>query len=133
MMEVFILSIVSLIGLAFLAEMFIVQPDAGEVFKELVPSELNGTALYIAIGIIGATVMPHNLYLHSSLVQTRRHSRDEKGIKEAIRFNFIDTAVALNLAFFVNAAILILAAAGFHRAGYFDVAGTRPGNERSTP
>jgi len=122
MMEVFILSIVSLIGLAFLAEMFIVQPDAGEVFKGLVPSELNGTALYIAIGIIGATVMPHNLYLHSSLVQTRRHSRDEKGIKEAIRFNFIDTAVALNLAFFVNAAILILAAAGFHRAGYFDVA-----------
>jgi len=122
MMEVFILSIVSLIGLAFLAEMFIVQPDPGEVFKGLVPSELNGTALYIAIGIIGATVMPHNLYLHSSLVQTRRHGRDEKGIKEAIRFNFIDTAVALNLAFFVNAAILILAAAGFHRAGYFDVA-----------
>jgi len=122
MMEVFILSIVSLIGLAFLAEMFIVQPDAVEVFKGLVPSELNGTALYIAIGIIGATVMPHNLYLHSSLVQTRRHGRDEKGIKEAIRFNFIDTAVALNLAFLVNAAILILAAASFHRAGYFDVA-----------
>lgn len=122
MLEVFIISIVALIGLAFLTEMFIVKPEITEVFKGLVPSELNGTALYIAIGIIGATVMPHNLYLHSSLVQTRRHGRDAKGIKEALRFNFIDTAVALNLAFLVNAAILILAAAGFHRAGYFDVA-----------
>lgn len=122
MMEVFIISIVSLIGLAFLAEMFIVRPAPAEVLGGLVPSGLNGTALYIAIGIIGATVMPHNLYLHSSLVQTRRHGRDRKGIREALRFNLIDTAVALNVAFLVNAAILILAAAGFHRAGYFDVA-----------
>ncbi|HEY0977023.1 MAG TPA: Nramp family divalent metal transporter, partial [Flavobacteriales bacterium] len=121
-MEVFIVSIVSLIGLAFLSEMFIVRPEVGSVLQGLVPSGLSGEALYIAIGIIGATVMPHNLYLHSSLVQTRRHGRDAQGIREAIRFNFIDTAVALNVAFFVNAAILILAAAAFHRSGYFEVA-----------
>lgn len=122
LMEVFILSIVSLIGMAFLAEMFIVQPDPAEVIKGLVPSALSDKALYIAIGIIGATVMPHNLYLHSSLVQTRRFERDRPGMKEAIRFNFFDTAIALNLAFFVNAAILILAAAAFHTAGHYDVA-----------
>jgi manganese transport protein len=122
LLEVFILSIVSLIGMAFLAEMFIVQPDAGDVLRGFVPSALEGKALYIAIGIIGATVMPHNLYLHSSLVQTRRFDRDRRGMKEAIRFNFLDTTIALNLAFFVNAAILILAAAAFHTAGHFDVA-----------
>jgi len=79
-------------------------------------------ALYIAIGIIGATVMPHNLYLHSSLVQSRRFDHTSAEIKKAIRFNFIDSAVALNLAFFVNAAILILAAAAFHKNGMFEIA-----------
>jgi manganese transport protein len=121
-MEVFILSIVSLIGMAFVAEMFIVKPDVTEVIKGLVPSALSDKALYIAIGIIGATVMPHNLYLHSSLVQTRRFDRNAIGMREAIRFNFFDTTIALNLAFFVNAAILILAAAAFHTAGHYDVA-----------
>ena len=121
-MEAFIIGIVSLIGLAFLAEMFIARPDVTQVLGGLVPSELSGQALYIAIGIIGATVMPHNLYLHSSLVQTRRFERNGKGIREALRFNFIDTAIALNLAFLVNAAILILAAAAFHTAGHFEVA-----------
>lgn len=121
-MEVLIISIVSLIGLSFLAEMFIVQPDAGEVLKGFVPSALNSEALYIAIGIIGATVMPHNLYLHSSLVQTRRFEQSPKGMREAIRFNFFDTTIALNIAFLVNAAILILAAAAFHTAGHYDVA-----------
>jgi len=121
-MEAFILSMVFVVGLSFLFEMFIVEPNLVEVSKGLVPSELNGTALYIAIGIIGATVMPHNLYLHSSLVQTRKIERSQKGIKEAIRFNFIDTIVALNLAFFVNAAILILAAAAFYTKGFHEVA-----------
>lgn len=121
-MEVFILSIVALIGMAFLAEMFIVKPDAVDVIKGLVPSALSDKALYIAIGIIGATVMPHNLYLHSSLVQTRRFERNDIGMREAIRFNFFDTTIALNLAFFVNAAILILAAAAFHTAGHYNVA-----------
>ena len=122
LMEVFILSLVALIGFSFLAEMFIVEPVVGDVLQGLIPSTLSDKALYIAIGIIGATVMPHNLYLHSSLVQTRRFERTDKGMREAIRFNFFDTTIALNLAFFVNAAILILAAAAFHTAGHFDVA-----------
>lgn len=121
-MESFIVSMVFIVGISFLAEMFIVQPQIMEVIGGLKPSALSGDALYIAIGIIGATVMPHNLYLHSSLVQTRKFDRDEKGIREAIKFNFIDTAVALNLAFFVNAAILILAAAAFYKNGLHEVA-----------
>ncbi len=121
-LEVFIISIVSIIGLSFLAEMFIVQPNMGDLVKGFIPSGLEGDALYIAIGIIGATVMPHNLYLHSSLVQTRKHGRDAKGIREALRFNFIDTTVALNIAFLVNGAILVLAAAAFHTSGHTQVA-----------
>jgi manganese transport protein len=121
-MEAFIVSMVFIVGVAFLAEMFIVQPVFSEVLCGFEPSVLSGQALYIAIGIIGATVMPHNLYLHSSLVQTRKFERNKKGILEAIKFNFIDTAVALNLAFFVNAAILILAAAAFFKNGFHEVA-----------
>lgn len=121
-MEAFIVSMVFIVGFSFLVEMFIVEPSFKEIVKGLQPSVLSGEALYIAIGIIGATVMPHNLYLHSSLVQTRKFERDDKGIKEAIKFNFIDTAVALNLAFFVNAAILILAAAAFYKNGLHEVA-----------
>lgn len=121
-MEAFIVSMVFIVGLSFLVEMFIVEPSLKEIVKGFEPSMLSGDALYIAIGIIGATVMPHNLYLHSSLVQTRKFERDQKGIKEAIKFNFIDTAVALNLAFFVNAAILILAAAAFYKNGLHEVA-----------
>lgn len=121
-MEAFIISLVAVIGISFVVEMFIVSPVYGDVLQGLIPSKLNGEALYIAIGIIGATVMPHNLYLHSSLVQTRKFDRTSLGIKKAIRFNFFDTAIALNLAFFVNAAILILAAAAFHVNGFFDIA-----------
>ena len=121
-MEVFILSLVTIIGLSFLIELFIVKPEPLDVLAGLIPSSLEGNALYIAIGIIGATVMPHNLYLHSALVQTRRVERTSKGIREALRFNFIDTGVALNIAFLVNAAILILAAAAFHTQGLTQVA-----------
>ncbi|WP_316815370.1 Nramp family divalent metal transporter [Pedobacter nyackensis] len=121
-MEAFIVSMVFIVGISFLVEMFIVEPSIKEIIGGFEPSMLSGEALYIAIGIIGATVMPHNLYLHSSLVQTRKFERDEKGMKEAIKFNFIDTAVALNLAFFVNAAILILAAAAFYKNGLHEVA-----------
>ncbi|TCD26881.1 divalent metal cation transporter MntH [Pedobacter psychrodurus] len=121
-MEGFIVSMVFIVGISFLVEMFIVEPSLKEVVKGFEPSILNGDALYIAIGIIGATVMPHNLYLHSSLVQTRKIERSNKGIKEAIKFNLIDTTVALNLAFFVNAAILILAAAAFYKNGLHEVA-----------
>lgn len=121
-MEGFIVSMVFIVGISFLVEMFIVEPSLKEVAKGFEPSILNGDALYIAIGIIGATVMPHNLYLHSSLVQTRKIERSNKGIKEALKFNLIDTTVALNLAFFVNAAILILAAAAFYKNGLHQVA-----------
>ncbi|WP_443939547.1 Nramp family divalent metal transporter [Pedobacter sp. MW01-1-1] len=121
-MESFIVSMVFIVGISFLIEMFIVEPSIKEVVKGFEPSILNGDALYIAIGIIGATVMPHNLYLHSSLVQTRKIERSTKGLKEAIKFNLIDTTVALNLAFFVNAAILILAATAFYKNGLHEVA-----------
>ncbi|MBU1371268.1 MAG: Nramp family divalent metal transporter [Bacteroidetes bacterium] len=120
--EIFIISLVFIIGISFFVEMLIVEPVYGDVLKGLIPSKLDGSALYIAIGIIGATVMPHNLYLHSSLVQTRKFDQSNKGKKEAIKFNFFDTTIALNLAFFVNAAILILAAAAFHVNGFFGVA-----------
>ncbi len=121
-MEVFIVSLVFIIGFSFFIEMLIVSPVYGDVLQGFTPSTLNGDALYIAIGIIGATVMPHNLYLHSSLVQTRKFDRTSAGMKHAIRMNFIDTTIALNLAFFVNAAILVLAAAAFYVNGYFNVA-----------
>ncbi len=121
-MEMFIISMVSIIGFSFLAEMLIVQPVVSEILSGFKPTQLSGNALYIAIGIIGATVMPHNLYLHSSLVQTRKIERTNKGIKEAIRFNFFDTTIALNLAFFVNSAILILAATAFYKNGFFEIA-----------
>ena len=109
-MEVFIISMVTIIGLSFLAQMVIVRPVVADVMGGFLPSALSDQALYIAIGIIGATVMPHNLYLHSSLVQTRKIERTPKGIREALRFNLLDTGIALNVAFLVNAAILILAA-----------------------
>ncbi|MEO8253392.1 MAG: Nramp family divalent metal transporter [Flavobacterium sp.] len=121
-MEAFIIALVAVIGISFIFEMFFAQPVLGEVMKGLIPSMPNDAALYIAIGIIGATVMPHNLYLHSSLVQTRKFNRTPAGIKQALKYNFIDSTIALNLAFFVNAAILILAAATFHKNGMFDIA-----------
>jgi manganese transport protein len=121
-MEVFIVSMVFIVGISFLTEMFIVKPAMTDVLSGFAPSLLSGNALYIAIGIIGATVMPHNLYLHSSLVQTRKIERSAKGIKDSLKYNLIDTTIALNLAFFVNAAILILAATAFYKNGLFQVA-----------
>ena len=120
-MEAFILVLITTIGVAFLMEMIFASPDPGELSKGFIPSLPDSAALYIAIGIIGATVMPHNLYLHSSLVQTRKFEKSESKIKEAIKFNLIDSIVALNLAFFVNAAILVLAATTFYKAGLFNV------------
>lgn len=122
LMESFIISMVFVVGVSFLMEMFIVQPATAEILTGFKPSVLSGEALYIAIGIIGATVMPHNLYLHSSLVQTREIDRSEKGIREALKFNLMDTTIALNLAFLVNSAILILAAAAFYKNGLYQVA-----------
>ncbi len=116
-LEAFIISLVAIIGVSFFIQLWIAKPDMIEISKGLIPGFTNANALYIAIGIIGATVMPHNLYLHSSLVQTRQFERTPKEIKKAIRFNIIDSAVALNLALFVNAAILIIAATTFFNTG----------------
>jgi len=121
-MEAFIIGLVGIIGLSFLTEIILAKPNAAQVVKGFLPGAMSNEALYIAIGIIGATVMPHNLYLHSALVQTRKFKRDDRGIKEALKLNFIDSTIALNLAFFVNAAILVLAASVFFFRGRTDVA-----------
>ena len=115
-MEAFIISLIATIGACFLVEIFLAQPDWGGIAAGFVP-HLPPSALYIAIGIISATVMPHNLYLHSSLVQTRAVSNTYTGKAEACKYNLIDSVVALNAAFFVNAAILIMAAALFFSRG----------------
>ncbi len=116
-MEAFIITLVGVIGISFLIEIILAKPDVGKLATGFIPGTLSSEALYIAIGIIGATVMPHNLYLHSALVQTRKIDRTDAGIKQAIKFNRIDTTIALNLAFFVNAAILIVAATVFYSTG----------------
>ena len=114
--EAFILALISIIAACFCIEVIWAKPVWGEVFTGLAP-RLNGSTLYLAIGILGATVMPHNLYLHSALVQTRTIGHDEKSKRMACRFNLIDSFVALNGAMFVNCAILVLAAAVFFKHG----------------
>ncbi len=117
--------LIALIMVSFIYEMIVSQPSLPGILQGLVPQAqvvTDSTALYIAIGILGATVMPHNLYLHSSIVQTRNYKRDDTGKREAIKFATIDSTVFLGLAFFVNAAILILSAATFHENGNFEVA-----------
>lgn len=121
-MEAFIIALVAVIAICFLIQIILAEPLMGEIVTGFVPSFPNDEALYIAIGIIGATVMPHNLYLHSALVQTRKIDRTEKGIKRALKFSFLDTTIALNIAFLVNAAILILAATVFFKTGNSHVA-----------
>ncbi|MCX6200497.1 MAG: Nramp family divalent metal transporter [Bacteroidetes bacterium] len=120
-MEAFIFSLVAIIGVSFFIELFFAKPNAMELVTGFIPGLKDSGALYIAIGIIGATVMPHNLYLHSSLVQTRRNKKDDAGIRTALKYNFIDSAIALNLAFFVNASILILAATVFFKNGLHNI------------
>jgi len=121
-MESFIIALVLIIGLSFIVEIFLAKPDVNGIAKGFIPTALNSQALYIAVGIIGATVMPHNLYLHSALVQTRKIRKNQHGIKKAIKYNLIDSTIALNAAFFVNAGILILAAAVFFYHGQSSVA-----------
>ncbi len=121
-MEAFIIILVATIGFSFFIQLFIAKPDLSYAIQGFIPSKLSPEALYIAVGIIGATVMPHNLYLHSALVQTRKINRTSEGIKKSIFYNFIDSTVALNAAFFVNAAILILAATAFYATGHKEVA-----------
>ncbi|MGH9325401.1 MAG: Nramp family divalent metal transporter, partial [Terriglobia bacterium] len=119
-LEIIVVTLIGTIGLCYLVEILVVKPDLAGVASGLLPSPeifTNRDMLYIAISILGATVMPHNLYLHSSLVQTRAIERTPEGIRTAIRYNFLDCCVALNFAFFINAAILIMAAAAFYSHG----------------
>ena len=114
--EAFVLAMISVMAVCFCIEIFWAKPGWSEMLTGLAP-RLDGNSLYIAIGILGATVMPHNLYLHSALVQTRHIGQNEAAKRTACRYNLIDSAVALNGAMFVNVAILVLAAAVFFRRG----------------
>lgn len=124
-LEAFIVALLIVIALCFAVELAWAQPSLAAIGTGLLPSPqivTDPTMLYVAIGILGATVMPHNLYLHSSIVQTRAFERSERGKREAVRLATIDSTVALGLALFVNAAILILAASAFHGSGQTRVA-----------
>jgi manganese transport protein len=123
--EALVISIIAVIGGCFVAELIFAKPDLGGILGGYIPQVevvRNPSALYIAIGILGATVMPHNLYLHSSIVQTRAWQDTPEKKREAIKFGTIDSTIALSLALFINSAILILAASVFHFSGKQDVA-----------
>jgi len=125
MLETLVVILVTTIALLFGFEIFYSNPDFSAIIGVFVPAKeifSNTEMLYIAIGILGATVMPHNLYLHSAIVQTRNYEETLEGKREALKFSTIDSTTALLLAFFVNAAILIVAAATFHANGYSEVA-----------
>ena len=122
LMEAFILTLVLTIGVCLAIEVFLSKPEWGAMAAGLAPSLPGEGALFLAIGILGATVMPHNLYLHSALVQSRRVKHTPAGIRQGIRYNIIDSVIALNGALLVNAALLVLAGAAFFKAGMFNVA-----------
>jgi manganese transport protein len=135
-LEAFVIALLIVIALCFGFELAMAQPSIAAIGVGLIPSTAiatNPAMLYIAIGILGATVMPHNLYLHSSIVQTRSFERTDEGKREAITLATIDSTVALALAFFVNAAILILAAAAFHGTGRTGVAEIQDAYHLLTP
>ncbi|HRH56214.1 MAG TPA: Nramp family divalent metal transporter [Chitinophagales bacterium] len=124
-LEAFVGGLIFIIFCCFAYELMMSKPEFAAVVGGLLPKTeiiVNGDMLYIAIGILGATVMPHNLYLHSSIVQTRNFERNDEGKKQAIKYATIDSTVSLLLAFFINAAILILAASAFHYNGHKEVA-----------
>lgn len=147
--EAFIIALIAIIGISFLINIIIANPSISDILKGFIPSlpdaatlyaseHIQGlipkeSALYLAIGIIGATVMPHNLYLHSALIQTRKIKRTPAGIKEAIKWSIIDSSIALNIAFFINAAILILAATIFFKTGRTDVGAIKQAHELIAP
>jgi manganese transport protein len=135
-LEALIIALIVVIAICFAVELALAQPSLAGIARGLVPSmEIveNPLMLYIAIGILGATVMPHNLYLHSSIVQTRRYSRTEAGLQEAIRYSVADIVIALSFAIFINASILILAAASFHGRGFSEVVSIEEAYRLLTP
>lgn len=134
--EALVGSLIFLIGVSFAYELIVSKPEIMAILGGLLPTPqivTNPGMLYIAIGILGATVMPHNLYLHSSIVQTRAYKRDDGGKTMAIKFATIDSTVALMFAFFINAAILIVSAAAFHGTGHQDVADIKDAYMLLTP
>lgn len=124
-LEAFVIALIAIIGLCFAAELFLSHPAFGDVMKGFIPTTgivTDSAQLYIAIGILGATVMPHNLYLHSSIVQTRQYEQTTLGKRQAIKYATWDSTIALFFALFINAAILIIAGAAFHTTGHSEVA-----------
>src|SRR5271165_4083334 len=136
LIEAFVVTLIGTIGVCFAYEIFFARPlwlEAAEGFLPRLEILRNKEMLYIAIGIIGATVMPHNLYLHSSIVQTRAFGQDNRGRREAIKYSVIDSTVALGFALFINAAILVLGAAAFHTRGLNEVADISEAYKLLTP
>jgi len=135
-LEALVIALIATIGVCFVFEIVISRPDLAAAARGVLPTvEIvrNPAMLYLAIGILGATVMPHNLYLHSSIVQTRRYDESSRGKREAIRYAILDSTAALMGALFINAAILVVAAATFHRAGHTEVAEIQDAYKLLTP
>jgi manganese transport protein len=135
-LEALVITLIATVGICFGFELFLARPDMAGVLKGFIPTTdimSDREKLYIAIGIIGATVMPHNLYLHSSIVQTRRYDQTSDGKREAVRYAFVDSTIALSFALFINAAILIVAAASFHTTGNHQVAEIQDAYKLLTP
>jgi len=135
-LEALVITLVATVGVCFLFEIILAKPSVSGVLGGVIPdTEIlsNPAMLYVAVGILGATVMPHNLYLHSSIVQTRRYEETAAGKKEAVKFAFIDSTFALSIALFINAAILIVAAASFHTTGNQEVAEIQDAYKLLTP
>ena len=135
-LEALVVTLIATVGVCFAFELLLSRPDVVEVAKGFIPTMdtiSDADKLYIAIGILGATVMPHNLYLHSSIVQTRKYDENATGRREAVRYAFIDSTIALSFALFINAAILIVAAATFHTSGNSGVAEIQDAFKLLTP
>jgi manganese transport protein len=135
-LEAMVIVLVATVGACFAFELVLSKPDVAGVLAGFIPhAEIvrNPQMLLIAIGILGATVMPHNLYLHSSIVQTRKYEETAAGKREAVTYAFLDSTIALSIALFINAAILIVAAASFHTTGHHDVAEIQDAFKLLTP
>jgi len=136
LLEALVIVLVATVGVCFLFMILLAKPPFAEVMRGFIPTSqviTNPSMLFVAVGILGATVMPHNLYLHSSIVQTRQYDDTSTGKREAVRFAFIDSTIALSFALFINAAILIIAAATFHTSGNSDVAEIQDAYKLLTP
>ncbi|MDF2776211.1 MAG: manganese transporter, partial [Geminicoccaceae bacterium] len=135
-LEALVITLVATVGVCFAFELLLARPDIGDVMRGFIPTTdiiSDREKLYIAIGILGATVMPHNLYLHSSIVQTRKYAENAAGKREAVRYAFIDSTIALSFALFINASILIVAASTFHTTGNTQVAEIQDAYKLLTP